>query len=125
LLFQWHGAMGLALASDIGIALQTLTIAVLLHKRRMVSLAGLDYAELGRCLLGSCVGGAGAWFVARELATLFRHIPRLAQLHDGRYLADAAILIAGTAVWTGLAMFVLDKSGSALPRVIMRRLRIG
>ena len=31
--------MGLAIASDIGIAMQTLTIAVLLHKRRMVSLA--------------------------------------------------------------------------------------
>jgi putative peptidoglycan lipid II flippase len=125
LLFQWRGAMGLALASDIGIALQTLTIAVLLHKRRMVSLAGLDYAELGRCLLGSCAGGAGAWFVARELAKLFHHIPRLTQLHDGRYLADAAILVVGLAVWTGLAMFVLDKSGSALPRVMLRRLRIG
>lgn len=125
LLFQWRGAMGLALASDIGIALQTLTIAVLLHKRRMVSLAGLDYAELGRCLLGSCAGGTGAWFIARELAKLFIHIPRLTQLHDGRYVADAAILVAGLAVWTGLAMFVLDKSGSALPRVMLRRLRIG
>ena len=53
LLFHWRGAMGLALASDIGIALQTLTIALLLHKRRMVSLASLDYAEMGRCLLGA------------------------------------------------------------------------
>jgi hypothetical protein len=32
-----------------------LTIAVLLHQRRMVSLASLDYAEMGRCLL------AGVW----------------------------------------------------------------
>lgn len=125
MLFQWRGAMGLALASDIGIALQTLTIAVLLHKRRMVSLAGLDYTELGRCLLGSCAAGVGAWLVALELAKLFRHIPRLTQLHDGRYVADAIILIVGTAVWTGIAMLVLDKSGSALPRVLMRRLRIG
>ncbi len=52
-LYHWHGAMGLAIASDIGIALQTVTIARLLHQRRMVSLASLDYAELGRCLLAA------------------------------------------------------------------------
>ena len=51
--YHWYGAMGLAIASDIGIALQTLTIAVLLHQRHMVSLASLDYAELGRCLLAA------------------------------------------------------------------------
>jgi hypothetical protein len=42
---QWQGAMGLAIASDIGIALQTGTIAVLLHRRHMVSLASLDYSR--------------------------------------------------------------------------------
>jgi putative peptidoglycan lipid II flippase len=125
LLFHWRGAMGLALASDIGIALQTLTIALLLHKRRMVSLASLDYAEMARCLLGSCVGGAAAGLVAWALFALFRHLPRMAQLHHGRSIADTAILLAGGAVWTVMTMWVLDKSGSALPRVTMRRLRLG
>jgi putative peptidoglycan lipid II flippase len=37
--------MGLAIASDIGIALQTVSLAVLLHSRRMVSLASLDFAR--------------------------------------------------------------------------------
>ena len=60
-LYHWQGAMGLAIASDIGIALQTVTIAVLLHQRRMVSLASLDYAELGRCLLAALAGGAAVW----------------------------------------------------------------
>jgi len=60
-LYHWHGAMGLAIASDIGIALQTVTIALLLHQRRMVSLASLDYAELGRCLLASVASGGGVW----------------------------------------------------------------
>jgi putative peptidoglycan lipid II flippase len=124
LLFHWRGAIGLALASDIGIALQTLTIALLLHKRRMVSLASLDYAEMGRCLLGSCVGGAGAGLVAWALAALFHHTPRMAQLHHGRSIADAAILFAGSAVWIVMTMFVLDKSGSALPRATMRRMRL-
>jgi putative peptidoglycan lipid II flippase len=125
LLFHWRGAMGLALASDIGIALQTLTIALLLHKRRMVSLASLDYAEMGRCLLASCVGGTAAGLVAWALFAVFRHLPRMAQLHHARSLADAAILLAGAAAWTVVTMWVLDRSGSALPRVAMRRLRLG
>ena len=125
LLFHWRGAVGLALASDIGIALQTLTIALLLHKRRMVSLASLDYAEMGRCLLGSCAGGAAAGLVAWALFALFRHLPRMAQLHHARYIADSAILFGGIAVWTVVTMFVLEKSGSALPGVTMRRLRLG
>lgn len=124
LLFHWRGAMGLALASDIGIALQTLTIALLLHKRRMVSLASLDYAEMGRCLLASCAGGTAAWFVAWSLAGMFRHLPRLAELHHARAVADTAILIAGIAVWTAIAMWILEISGSSLPRVAMRRLRL-
>jgi putative peptidoglycan lipid II flippase len=123
LLFHWRGAMGLALASDIGIALQTLTIALLLHKRRMVSLAGLDYAEMGRCLLAGCAGGAAAWFVAFALAGLFRHLPRLAELHHARAITDTLVLAAGIAVWTAIAMWILEISGSALPRVAMRRLR--
>jgi putative peptidoglycan lipid II flippase len=124
LLFHWRGAMGLAFASDIGIALQTLTIALLLHQRRMVSLASLDYAEMARCLLGALAGGAAALFVAWTVAGLFRHLPRLAALHHVRSIADTAILIGGTAVWATIAMWVLDKSGSALPRVALRRLRL-
>ncbi len=124
-LFHWRGAVGLAFASDIGIALQTLTIAVLLHKRRMVSLASLDYAEMGRCLLGACAGGAGAWLVAWGLGAALYGLPRLAQSPHARYLIDGVILLAGITVWTAIAMWVLEKSGSALPRVAMRRLRLG
>jgi putative peptidoglycan lipid II flippase len=124
LLFHWRGAMGLALASDIGIALQTITIALLLHKRRMVSLASLDYPEMARCLMGALAGGAAAWFVAWIVVGLFHRLPRLAELHHARSIADLAILIGGIAVWTAVAMWVLDKSGSALPRVALRRLRL-
>ena len=38
--------------------MQTLTIALLLHQRHMVSLASLDYGELGRCLAAALTGGA-------------------------------------------------------------------
>jgi putative peptidoglycan lipid II flippase len=90
----------------------------------MVSLASLDYVELARCLLSAFAGGAVAWFVAWFLAGLFHRLPRLAELHHARPIADTAILIGGIAVWTAVTMWVLDKSGSALPRVAMRRLRL-
>ena len=124
-LYHWRGAAGLALASDVGIAMQTLTIAVLLHKRRMVSLASLDFAEMGRCLLAAVAGGAAAWLLAWGLGSLFRHLPGFALLHHTRYWTDAAILIAGIALWTAIAKWVLEKAGSALPKVAMRRLGIG
>jgi putative peptidoglycan lipid II flippase len=127
--FDWYGATGLALASDIGIAMQTLTIAVLLHKRRMVSLASLDFAEMGRCLLAALAGGAAAWLLAWGLGFAFEHLAfhhvAIALLHHARYYADGAILIAGAVLWTVLAKWVLEKAGSALPRVAMRRLGMG
>jgi putative peptidoglycan lipid II flippase len=122
--YKMWGAAGLALASDAGIILQAVTLALLLHKRRMVSLASLDYAEMGRCLLASCAGGAAAWFVAFALTGLFRHLPRVAELHNARAIIDTLILAAGLAVWSAVAMWILRISGSALPSVAMRRLRL-
>jgi putative peptidoglycan lipid II flippase len=120
-LYHGLGAMGLAIASDIGIAVQTMALAVLLHQRRMVSLAGLDYAELGRCLLAAAASGAAVWVV------FVYSVGRLGQLTGPLTLAhsrwmDFAVLLAGTALWIAIAKFVLEKAGSALPRVMMKRL---
>ena len=61
--YRAWGAMGLAVASDVGITLQTLVLAFLLHQRRMVSLVSLDYRELGRCLVAAVAAGGAAWGV--------------------------------------------------------------
>jgi putative peptidoglycan lipid II flippase len=128
-LYHWRGATGLALASDLGIALQTLTIAVLLHKRRMVSLASLDFAEMGRCLAAALAGGSATGLLAWGLIVFARHLPAVAALNHVhshlRALTDAVILVAGVAVWTFVARWTLEKSGSALPRVVQRRLGLG
>ena len=124
-LFRSCGAIGLALASNIGIALQTLTIAVLLHKRRLVSLASLDFVEMGRCLLGALAGGSAAWLLAWALASAFRHLHITTRHHSARYLTDVIILAAGTAAWLLITKWVLERAGSALPRVAMRRLKLG
>jgi putative peptidoglycan lipid II flippase len=115
-LFHGLGAMGLAVASDIGIAMQTLAIAVLLHRRQTVSLAGLDYRELGRCFIASIAGGTATWVVFSWLAGMV--------LHTHGRLTDLVVLIAGGLLWTAVAMLVLKKTGSELPKVIRKRLRV-
>ena len=121
LLYHLYGAVGLAVASDVGIALQTVTIAVLLHRRHMVSLASLDYSELGRCLLAAFASGAGVWISVWAIDSLVARLPGTPLLRHTR-LTDLAVLLAGTSIWLAVTKVVLEKSGSALPRVAMKRL---
>ena len=99
------------------------------HLQGLQSQAGqvilLALGALGAAYMAVVLVGAAAWVTAWGLRAVFDHMPRMAQLHHARYYADAAILIAGLALWTVAAGWVLDKSGSALPRVALRRLRLG
>ena len=113
----WWGTAGLALASDAGIALQALTLAVLLHRRQMVSLASLDFAEMGRCLAAALAAGGVVWALQHELSKL---LP--VHLISSRRLLDAAELVIGSMIWVLLTKWVLERSGSALPKVTMKRL---
>jgi putative peptidoglycan lipid II flippase len=132
-LFHGYGAIGLAVASDLGIALQTATIAVLLHRRRMVSLASLDFAEISRCLLAALTGGAAVWaaFTGLRRVMLSQQLEELLLNSLGAHLpahtrwTDLAVLVAGTVLWLAVVKWVLEKAGSALPRVAMKRLGLG
>ncbi len=119
-LYHGYGVIGLAVASDLGIALQTIVLAVLLHQRRMVSLASLDYTEMGRCLLASVVSGAG-------VGVLFWWLGGLAHkaMPGQVYWVDLAVLAVGMVMWSAIAKWVLERTGSALPRVAMKRLGLG
>lgn len=122
LLYHAWGTMGLAVASNIGIALQTITVAALLHRRRMVSLASLDFAELGRCLLAALVAGATVWAAVLGLAHLSSYF-HLSGIRAER-LFDLALLLIGGALWLLVVQQVLEAAGSALPRVILKRLHL-
>jgi putative peptidoglycan lipid II flippase len=123
-LYHGYGAIGLAIASDLGIALQTMVLAVLLHQRRMVSLASLDYEELGRCLLAALASGAGVWMAIWGLGILFGHL--WGPFHPAQIRwTDFTLLAAGTALWVAIAKWILERTGSALPRVVMKRLGLG
>ena len=115
------GTAGLALASDIGIALQAFALAVLLHQRRMVSLASLDFAEMGRCLLAGLAAGSAVWIVFIGLLGKYEHLLGAQVVRQAR-LIDFAVLLAGSLLWVAVAAWVLERSGSALPRVMRQRL---
>jgi putative peptidoglycan lipid II flippase len=107
-LYRSMGPAGLAVASDIGIFLQTSVLAVLLHRRRMVSLAGLEYAELARALVAALVS-----FVS--LVALRSMMHTTSRLHELEWLAGTAV------VWLAVSMLVLRLSGSSLPGQLLER----
>ncbi len=112
-LFHQMGVAGLAWASDVGMLLSVVTLAVLLQRSRLVNLSGLEFAELGRALLAAAISFAGtAWCVRWMQMQL-----GLARGHR----ADVILIVAGTIVWAALSAAVLLGTGSKLPRQLLRR----
>jgi putative peptidoglycan lipid II flippase len=110
-LFHSVGAAGLAVASDVGILVQTLTLAVLLHRRGMVPFRGLEYAELLRSLLAAAIGYAA-------LVGLRHVMPQ-----STSRLYELGLLVLATVVWVGVSALVLKLTGSALPDQLLSRFR--
>lgn len=110
-LFHRMGVMGLAIASDVGIVVQTLILAALLHWKRLVSTAGLEYSELARSM-----GAALVSFIV--LYESLRVLPAAGSLSR-----DLLQLGCGTLAWLGTAWLVLHITGSTLPNQLIHRLR--
>jgi putative peptidoglycan lipid II flippase len=108
-LFNARGLTGLAIASDIGIVVQTAALAILLHRKRLVSLLHLEYTELGRALLAAMVAYLAAYGFAHAL-------PRTST-HKG----DLITVIAGSLAWLVAAFAMLLITRSKLPAQILRR----
>jgi putative peptidoglycan lipid II flippase len=110
-LYRTHGALGLAMASNIGILAQTLAMAVLLDRNGLVRLGGLEWGELGRALAASAAS-LGALLGLRHV------LPP-----QGGLVANAAYLLAGTVVWIAVSWLLLGLMGSRLPHLLLSRLR--
>lgn len=108
-LFHRLGMTGLAIASDIGIVIQTITLATLLHRRKLVSLATLEGGEIARSFLAACIGFAGA-------ALCVHHLP----VHHG-HLGDLIVITAGSVAWAALAYVTLILTHSKLPNQLLKR----
>jgi putative peptidoglycan lipid II flippase len=109
LLFRTLSITGLAIASDIGITANALAIAFLLHARGMVSLAGMNWKELGKATLIGAVSGGLSYQVTRIVAL------------DGSRRADLLALGLGTLTWTAAVAAGLWLLRSQLPRDLRKR----
>jgi putative peptidoglycan lipid II flippase len=109
LLFRAFDLTGLAIASDVGILIQTCTLAILLHKKRLVSLLHLEFAELGRALLAALLAWAAAYALVHALPSVHH------------WKGDLLIITAGSTVWAIVAFAALFLTKSKLPNQILRR----
>jgi putative peptidoglycan lipid II flippase len=109
-LHRRFGVPGLAWASNLAIFIHTATLAILLHRRRLVPLVGLDRPELARAALAAIVSLAGT--------TLLLHFLPNAQT----YRDDILALTLGGLVWAALATATLHLTGSQLLQQLRSRL---
>jgi putative peptidoglycan lipid II flippase len=111
ILYRARGAMGLAIASDLGIVIQTVSLAVLLHQRKMVALSGLHFKELARSAFAALVGFGSIYLVERLMPPA------------GTRWNDLLLLLVATVAWTAVSATVLQLTGSDLPRQLISRFR--
>ena len=112
-LFHAFGVVGLAWASDVGIGINLLALALLLHKRKLVSLGELRWRELGKAALVAAVAGG----ISFEVASV---IP-LASAGHGSRTADLMQLALVSVTWLAAVAAGLWLLRSELPGDLRRR----
>ncbi|HYA25598.1 MAG TPA: murein biosynthesis integral membrane protein MurJ [Terriglobales bacterium] len=119
-LYHTLSTVGLAIASDLGIVANTVTIAILLHRRKLVPANELPWEELGKALLTSVFAGLLSYRVAAAVVY-------------GSHRADVYALALITLTWaaavaTGLWLTkshllgdLRRRKGTIYPRVAERQ----
>jgi len=109
LLFRTHGIAGLVVASDIGIAAHMIALVMLLHRKGMVRITGLEWPELGKALAAAVLGGVTAAYTLRFLP------------QEASFIHALLRLATGTGMWFAVVIVVLLMTRSSLPASILRR----
>ena len=112
-LFHTFGVIGLAWASDIGIGINLMALAGLLHYRSLVPLGGLRWKELGKSVLVSVIAGAISFEVAKAVP--------LSGVGRGSRIADVTQLALVSVTWMAAAAAGLWLLKSELPRDLRKR----
>jgi putative peptidoglycan lipid II flippase len=107
-LYRLYGVIGLTVASDIGITIQTAALAVMLHRRKMVSLAGLEYGELAKSALAAVASFTAIYLLRRTMPATSRW-------------KDLLLILAASLVWFVVAGVILKVTGSKLPGQLAAR----
>lgn len=110
-LFHAFSIVGLVAASDLGILVNCLTMALLLHWRRLVPVAGLQWGEIAKALVIAVVAG-----------TVSSKVASFVPLHGSR-VSDLKSLALTALVWVALVGAGLWVLRSKLPGELRRRHR--
>ena len=86
-LFHRYSAVGLAIASDVGILAHTVALVALLHRKRLVLVSDLNWSELSKSGITAAVAAMLAIFVGRAVVI------------DGSRRADLASLALISLTW--------------------------
>jgi putative peptidoglycan lipid II flippase len=113
MLFRAYGLVGLAFASNIGIGANLVVLAVLLHYRKLVSLAELRWGELGKAAVVAAVAGGISFEVAKIIP--------LATVSGGSRLTDLTQLALVSMTWAAAVAAGLWLLRSELPGDLRRR----
>ena len=112
-LFHTFGVVGLAWASDIGIGVNLLALAFLLHYRKLVSLREMRWGELAKAALTAVIAGGLSYEVAK--------IVPLATSGRGSRVADLSQLVLVSVTWAAAVAAGLWLLRSELPGDLRRR----
>src|SRR5437879_558814 len=108
-LFHTFSVIGLAIASDIGIIANGLTLAILLHRRGLVRLGDLQWGELAKAALTALIAGVLSFRVANAVVV------------NGSRIADLLALALISITWAGAVTAGLWLLRSDLRSALRRR----
>ena len=120
-LYHAFSSVGLALASDLGIAANCLAMAILLHRRKLVPWNELQWGELGKATITATAAGLLSYRIAGAVVV------------SGSRIADVEALALICITWAGavaaglwltrsqLSSDLRRRKGTALPRVAERQ----
>jgi len=108
-LFRSFSIVGLVVASDLGIAANCLTMAVLLNRRNLVSMNGLNWKEISKAVIVALVSTVAALQLARFVPL------------SGSRIADLKSLGLVSFTWVAVVVMGLWASRSNLLRELLRR----
>jgi putative peptidoglycan lipid II flippase len=112
-LYHAFSSVGLALASDLGIAANCLAMAILLHQRKLVPWNELQWGELGKAAITAAAAGLLSYQVASVVMV------------TGSRISDIKALGLIAITWAGAVAAGLWLTGSRLPGDLRRRKRAG
>ena len=108
-LFHTFSVTGLAVASDVGVVVNTVALAILLHRRRLVRFGSLPWRELAKAAGTAVIAGVLSYEVAKTIAL------------DGSRSRDLLSLALVSTTWGAAVAAGLWLLRSDLPRDLRRR----